>query len=83
MKITTYKSILTDYKTQVVLSVGKCGHADYREAIIFRQGGQLKYYITNGYKHLTTVKTIRDNLKSAINIIEGYISPKPWYSRGI
>lgn len=83
LKITTYKSLLTNKKTVLVVSHNKCGYADYREAQIRCNNGKFSYIITDGYKYLTIEKTGFDNLKSLINIVEHHIKGRPWFARGI
>lgn len=82
MKISTYRRPRSGYRLEVIVSNNGDFGSTYREATIFMENGQLFYNITDGYKWLDTNRPIRNNLKSAINIIWGKISPKPWYARG-
>lgn len=68
MKISTYKSLLTNKKTHVIVSIGKCGHKGYREAQIRMVDGNLAFIITDGYNYLTIERTgFKVSLKSVIN----------------
>jgi hypothetical protein len=71
MKITTYKSLLTGKKTMVVASIGKCGHAGYREVQVVCEGAHFHWRITDGYNWLKSGFHV-SSLKSALNIAEGY-----------
>lgn len=73
MEITTYRSLLTGKRTMVVVSIGKCGHEGYREAQIRFYDGAFHYIVTDGYKYLGIERKLGGNLKSALNIIEGYL----------
>jgi hypothetical protein len=81
--VTTYRGPSTNFKTNVVVSNGQpCGSKDYKEARIWVDSGNMYYILSDGYKFLTPAKPVRNNLKSAINIVEYHITPKPWYCRG-
>ncbi len=69
LKLSTYSSLLTNKRTVLVASFGKCGTSDYREAIISWNGKVFCYHITDGYNESIT-KYLGSNLKSALNIIE-------------
>lgn len=71
LKLSTYSSLLTGKRTVLVASIGKCGHEGYREAQIRWNGKAFTYIVTDGYNYLTIERTLGDNLKSALNIIEG------------
>ena len=73
MKLSLYKSLLTNKKTILVASIGKCGYPDYREAQIRYSNGVFSYVITDGYNYLGIERSLGTNLKSALNIIEGYV----------
>lgn len=79
LKISTYSSLRTNKKTVLVASIGKCGHEGYREAQISLKDGCFWYIVTDGYNFLGIEKKLGSNLKSALNIIEGKMSPTPWY----
>jgi len=82
IKVTTYRGPRTGFKLEVIVSnEGEFG-STYREATIFRDNGKLVYNITDGYEWLQPTTEIRDNLKSAINIIAGKIAPTPYYAKG-
>lgn len=70
MKLSTYKSFLTNRKTWLVASQGKCGHAGYVEYQILFQKGQWECYKTDGYE-LDLIGTYSGSkgLKSIINLI--------------
>lgn len=80
LKISTYSSLLTNKKTVLVASYGKCGTSDYREAQISFKNGAFHYFITDGYNE-SIEKKLGVNLKSALNMIEGQICPSPWYTK--
>ena len=72
MNITTYKSLLTNKRTRVVLSIGKCGHKGYREVQVMYRMGHYQYQITEGYTWLTAGSMDGSKgLKSVLNILEG------------
>ena len=72
MKITTYKSFLTNKRTVVVLSIGKCGYKGYREVQVTYHMGHYQYQITEGYTWLTAGSLEGSKgLKSVLNILEG------------
>lgn len=72
MNISTYKGPRYNYKTVITVNNGKSYTKGFKEAVIYCNRGQLWYNITDGYK--TSIdRPIRNNLKSAINIIEGKI----------
>ena len=72
MKLSLYKSLLTNKRTMVVLSIGKCGHEDYREVQVTYRMGHYQYHITEGYTWLTAGSLPGDKgLKSVLNILEG------------
>jgi hypothetical protein len=80
MKISTYNSLLTDKKTQLIVSNDFQGDNRFRQAIITYSNGSFSYIITDGYNYLTIQKHGFTNLKSLINIVHGHITPKPWYA---
>jgi hypothetical protein len=71
MKLSLYNSLLTNKRTMLVASIGRCGHAGYREIQVRCITGRFHWIITDGYN---TIKIgHHDNsLKSALNIAEGY-----------
>lgn len=72
MKVTLYKTLLTDRKTMVVMSIGKCGHKGYREVQVTYRMGHYQYAITEGYTYLTSGSFDGSKgLKSVLNILEG------------
>ena len=72
MKISTYKSLLTNNRTMVVLSIGKCGYEGYIEVHVTYRMGHYQYQITEGYTWLTAGSLPGDKgLKSVLNISEG------------
>lgn len=79
LTLSTYSSLLTNKKTLLVASIGKCGHEGYREAQITFKNGAFYFIVTDGYNFLGIEKKLGQNLKSALNIIEGSICPTPWY----
>jgi hypothetical protein len=50
MKLSTYKSLLTNKRTMLVASQGKCGHAGYVEYQVLFNQGHWQCYKTDGYK---------------------------------
>jgi hypothetical protein len=70
MKLSTYKSLLTNKRTMFVASQGKCGYAGYVEYQILFQHGQWICYKTDGYK-LDLVGTYAGSkgLKSVLNLV--------------
>jgi len=80
INISTYQGPSTGFKTMVVVSNKEIvGSKHYKEVHLFRSQGSLMYIITDGYEYLGIPKPIRDNLKSAINIVTSEIVPTPWY----
>lgn len=73
MNITTYRGPSTRFKTMVSVNNGGKFGQNYLEAQIRFKQGQMYYIITDGYKFLTIEKPVRNNLKSAINIVEYYL----------
>lgn len=72
MKLSTYKSLLTNKRTIIVLSIGKCGHKGYREVQVTYRMGHYQYQITEGYTWLTAGSLPGEKgLKSVLNILEG------------
>jgi len=72
MKLSTYKSLLTNKRTMIVLSIGKCGHKGYREVQVTYRMGHYQYQITEGYTWLTAGSLPGEKgLKSVLNILEG------------
>jgi hypothetical protein len=72
MKLSTYKSLLTNKRTMIVLSIGKCGHEGYREVQVTYRMGHYQYQITEGYTWLTAGSLPGEKgLKSVLNILEG------------
>lgn len=81
MNISTYNTILTNRRTIVVVDNGQSYSSGlYRESRIRLQNGQMEYCITDGFNVLQDWKPVRNNLKSAINIVQGHITPLPWYA---
>lgn len=72
MKITTYNSLLTGKRTTVIVSLGKTGHSGYKEIQIRRIDNMWVFKFTDGYNTLQTGTSVNPNLKSVINILEGY-----------
>jgi len=72
MKLSTYKSLLTNKRTWFVASQGKCGYAGYVEYQILFQNKQWQCYKTDGYK-LDLVGTYAGSkgLKSVLNLVWG------------
>jgi hypothetical protein len=70
MKLSTYKSLLTNKRTMFVASEGKCGHAGYVECQVLFSHGQWLCFKTDGYK-LDLVATYPGSkgLKSVLNLI--------------
>ena len=79
--ISTYKGPGFNRKTVIIISNGGNYGSTYREGQIWVENGQLRYNITDGYEYLDINRPIRNNLKSAINIIEGKICATPWYAK--
>lgn len=72
MKVTLYNSLLTNKKTMVVLSIGKCGYEGYREVQVTYRMGHYQYQIVDGYTFLTCGSMDGNKgLKSVLNILEG------------
>lgn len=72
MKISTYRSPLTNKRTMVVVSIGRTGHEGYREIQISYRMGHYQYQITEGYTWLTTGSIDGSKgLKTVINLLEG------------
>lgn len=71
MKLSTYRAFRKPL--MIVASVGKCGYNEYREAQIRFYDGAFHYIITDGYKYLGIERRLGKNLKSALNIVEGYL----------
>jgi hypothetical protein len=71
--ISTYRGPITNFKTMVIVGNKKPFGEGYKEAQITFKGGQMFYIITDGFKYLTIEKPVRNNLKSAINIVEYYL----------
>ena len=69
MKITAYNSLLTDKKTILVMSGGRCGYSDYVEYQIMLHKDSWYVYKTDGFK-FNFVKTFDGSkgLKSIINL---------------
>lgn len=76
LKLSTYSSLLTNKKTVLVASVGKCGYKGYLEAQIRYVNGAFCYQVSDGYNYLSIEKRLGSNLKSALNIIEGDFARK-------
>lgn len=81
IKISTYKRL--GFPTIVSVSNGLAYGNGYLEAQLWIENGQMMYNITDGFKLKGIDKPVRNNLKSAINIVAGKIMPKPWYARGV
>lgn len=69
MTISTYKSFITGNRTMIVASIGKCGHAGYKELQVTYRNGYFSADVTDGYKHLkmiqgTNLKEILHNFKA-------------------
>lgn len=72
MKVSLYNSLLTNKKTCLVASIGKCGHEGYKEIQVMAKNGQWMYNITDGYFTLNTgTFPLTKGLKSVLNILEG------------
>lgn len=72
MKISTYNSLLTDKRTILVLSKGKCGHPDYVEYQVQYKFGRWFCYRTDGYEmDQVGIYFGEKGLKSVINLIWG------------
>jgi len=72
MKLSTYKSLLTNKRTMFVASQGKCGYADYVEYQVLFRHGQWLCYKTDGFQ-LDLVGTYDGSkgLKSVLNLVWG------------
>lgn len=70
MKISTYKSLMTNKRTWVIVANKvKCGYKGYRELQIMMVRGQWEVYETDGYKlDLVRVYSSEKALKSIINL---------------
>ena len=72
MKLSTYSSLLTNKRTCLVASIGKCGYTGYKEIQVMAKNGQWVFNITDGYFTLNTgTFPITKGLKSVLNILEG------------
>lgn len=72
MKLSTYKSLITNKKTMLVASKGKCGYEDYIEYQILLSHGQWLCYKTNGYElDLVGTFSSEKGIKSVLNLIWG------------
>ena len=58
---------------EVVLTNDKPYGQGFRQAIIWYRDGEMLYNITDGYDWLLPNKPIRNYLKSAVNIVAGYL----------
>lgn len=72
--VSTYRGSMSNFKTMIVLSNNGTFGKDYLEFHLYRENGKLMYIPTDGYKYLDIARPIRDNLKSALNILEGRFS---------
>ncbi len=72
MKLSTYKSLLTNKRTMFVASQGRCGYAGYVEYQVLFRDGHWHCYKTDGYK-LDLVATYAGSkgIKSVLNLIWG------------
>lgn len=72
MKLSTYKSLLTNKRTMFVASRGRCGHAGYVEYQVLYSRGEWLCYKTDGYT-VDLIKTYPGSkgLKSVLNLIWG------------
>lgn len=83
-KISTYRGPRTKFRTMVVVSNQEpCGSKNYRETHIWMNEGQLYYIVTDGYKYLGIDRPIRNNLKSAINIVIGNMEVEQYNNKGV
>lgn len=72
MKLSTYKSLLTNKRTMVVASQGRCGYKDYVEYQIVYKFGRWYCSRTDGYKQETVgIYLGVKSLKSVLNLIWG------------
>lgn len=72
MKLSTYKSLLTNKRTMFVASKGKCGYDGYIEYQVLYSNGQWHCYKTDGFQ-LDLVGTYAGSkgLKSVLNLVWG------------
>jgi hypothetical protein len=68
MKLSIYKSILTDKKTVLVASKGNCGYANYQELQIYYFNGRFEWYLGDGYRHQAVGRG--DSLKEILNLFD-------------
>lgn len=72
MKLSTYKSFLTNKKTWLVASKGKCGYKGYIEYQVMFVKGHWECYKTNGYDlDLVGIYNGSKGLKSVLNLVWG------------
>lgn len=70
-RISTYKSVLTNRKTTVIIdNDGQYGN-NYLEYQLKYQNGGLVYSANDGFRHLVFERPIRGGLKKAIRILTG------------
>lgn len=72
MKLSTYKSLLTNKRTMFVASQGKCGYDGYVEYQFLYSSGQWHCYKTDGFE-LDLIGTYAGSkgLKSVLNLVWG------------
>jgi hypothetical protein len=74
MKLSIYKTLLTNRRTMLVGSKGKIGSKEYREVHIIREAGKFHFRITDGYNWLLVKTGYSQGLKTVLNIAEGYMT---------
>lgn len=79
MELSVYRSLLTDKKTWLIVSFGTYADNTYREILIRYYEG--RFWYQSRFPELSIERPLGENLKSAINIIQGKFGPKPWYAR--
>jgi hypothetical protein len=73
MRISTYKSVLTGFKTQLVVRNNKKFTQGRIEGIIMYNNRKFEVILTDGYKYLTGFKYF-NTLKESITYIKGEIN---------
>ena len=71
--IETYRGPMTGFKTMITVSNKMPYGAGFMQAQITVKNGQMYYILTDGFKYLGIEKPVRNNLKSAINIVEYHL----------
>lgn len=71
--VASYKGPMTGFKTMITVSNKLPYGKGFKQAQITYKNGQMYYIITDGYRYLTVEKPVRNNLKSAINIVEYHV----------